>query len=77
MCLFQNYLYGVLFNFHILMMILLDDDAQSTIANCVKSRQRIKRRFTDDIVDTDLGILSMAAMASVKKVLAKQENKGR
>lgn len=32
----------------------------------MKSRQRIKRRFTDDIVDTDLGILSVAAMASDK-----------
>ncbi|XP_054715452.1 histone-lysine N-methyltransferase EHMT1-like [Uloborus diversus] len=36
-----------------------DPDAQSTIANCVKSRQRIKRRFTDDIVDTDVGMLAL------------------
>lgn len=43
----------------------------------MKSRQRIKRRFTDDIVDTDLGILSVAAMssdkASFKKAIIKSD----
>lgn len=43
------------------------DNAVSTIAKSVKSRQRIKRRFTDDIVDTDAGILSLNSMPNLKK----------
>ncbi|XP_015910909.1 histone-lysine N-methyltransferase EHMT2 [Parasteatoda tepidariorum] len=45
-----------------------DSDAQSTIATCVKSRQRIKRRFTDDIVDTEVGLLSLNPMPAPRKV---------
>lgn len=44
------------------------DSAVSTIAKSVKSRQRIKRRFTDDIVDTDAGILSLNCMSGLKKM---------
>ncbi|KFM59009.1 hypothetical protein X975_08843, partial [Stegodyphus mimosarum] len=42
------------------------DSSQSTIATCVKSRQRIKRRFTDDIVDTDVGLLSLNTFSEKK-----------
>ncbi|KAF8773102.1 Histone-lysine N-methyltransferase EHMT1 like protein [Argiope bruennichi] len=49
-------------------------DSSSTIATCVKSRQRIKRRFTDDIVDTDVGLLSLnSSMAPPRKVPPKPD----
>ncbi|GIY50389.1 uncharacterized protein CEXT_518661 [Caerostris extrusa] len=52
----------------------LSCDAPSTIATCVKSRQRIKRRFTDDIVDTDVGLLSLnSSMAPPRKVPPKPD----